>query len=617
MPTPRARPRAIGITALLSLAIAGLVLLSAGLVLALSSQTAWRSTIDLLRDQAELAMALVEEEVRNHVNPALEISSYLQTQIATGQIRPENHAELVAAFRGALAAAPQIVGVVLWDENFTQLEIIRVANDAVSVSVRQPEITPQLREMIDATRRHDGPRWGPPNEGDEEANYVYTLTSLTHEGKYWGVLATGVTIGNLSSIVRRIGDRLGMTAFILYEDSVLAHPAIDDSTPVLASDQRPRLPTIAELDDPIIAQFRHSEIINQPERDGVEIREIIDATTDRHYVALSKRNSEFGDIPWIIGIYGPAETLGKHLRRLMGSILAGILVLALAILCALWIARKISRPIRTLADSAEQIGMLELAQVGGIARSGIKELDEQAHAFKRMVDGLCWFERYVPKGLVRRLIHESGSDGDASIISREANLSVMFTDIIGFTALSEVMPPSAVAAMLNAHFEIVARCIEAEGGTLDKYIGDSVLAFWGAPEDQPDHAHRACRAALAIAEEIAAAQAKADSGGTPSIRIKIAIHSGPLLVGNIGASSRMNYTVIGDTVNTCSRIESLGARFDNGTAAIILVSADTVRLVQADAMFRFESVGGHAVKGRSGEVQVSRLEPGEDPTNSG
>ena len=596
--------RRIGITALLSAAIAGLVLLSAGLVLTLSSQAAWRSTIELLRARAELAVSIIEEEIRNHVTPALEISRFLHAQVASGQIHPENPDELISVFKGALAAAPQIAGLALWDEALNELSINRSESGVISVARGRGADTPGFRALLEAARERGAPGWGPPTGGDAEANYVYTVTPLNYQGKHWGVMATGVTINNLSGIIKRIGDEHGMTAFILYQDLVLAHPALDGAPVVRGADGQARLRKIEELNDPVIAQFHHSEAFTPPDV-NFEFRTVEhDADADgeaENHLVLSRINREFGETPWQIGIYGPAESWQKQIQRVIGSIIAGALVLLLAILCALWIARKISRPIRALADSAERIGMLELAGVGSVAPSGIKELDDQASAFNQMVDGLRWFETYVPKRLVRRLIRQRG---DGVVESREADLTVMFTDIIGFTALSETMPPGTVGDLLNTHFEIVAHCIEAEGGTLDKYIGDSVMAFWGAPEDQPDHARRACRAALAIGEALSATSAATAHG--PPVRIKIAIHSGPLLVGNIGASSRMNYTVIGDTVNTCSRIESLCGQFDDGAPAIILVSSGTARLAE-DAAFSFEEIGGYKVKGRSGEVYVHRL----------
>ena len=186
--------------------------------------------------------------------------------------------------------------------------------------------------------------------------------------------------------------------------------------------------------------------------------------------------------------------------------------------------------------------------------------------------------------------------------AREAELTVMFADIVGFTPLSESMPPSQVATLLNDHFEMLNSCIEAEDGTLDKYIGDAVMAFWGAPEPITDHAARACRTALAMARAI---ENKQSADGRPPLRLKIALHTGPLIVGNIGGRTRMNYTVIGDTVNVCARIEALASDYLDDRRVTILASGEVVEA--AGDGFRFESLGDVAVKGRAKGVAICRL----------
>ena len=129
-----------------------------------------------------------------------------------------------------------------------------------------------------------------------------------------------------------------------------------------------------------------------------------------------------------------------------------------------------------------------------------------------MLRGLRWFEVYVPRTLVERLLH-LGAAGSLDSVERE--ITVMFTDIASFTAFSEGRPAAEVAAFLNRHFALVSQAIEAEGDTVDKFIGDGVMAFWGAPEAQPDHAERAARAALAIAEAIRADNRARHEAGIP------------------------------------------------------------------------------------------------------
>jgi class 3 adenylate cyclase len=185
-------------------------------------------------------------------------------------------------------------------------------------------------------------------------------------------------------------------------------------------------------------------------------------------------------------------------------------------------------------------------------------------------------------------------------------ITVMFTDLAGFTTLSETLPARETAALLNQHFGILGRAVEAEDGTIDKYIGDALMAFWGAPEEQPDGADRACRAARAIAAEVAADNQRRRDAGHPALRVRIGIHSGAALVGDIGFPGRINYTAVGDTVNTCQRLESLARDFENGAAVTILVSGDTAD--QLGAGFRLTPCGSRAVKGRGATVEVYRLE---------
>ena len=291
--------------------------------------------------------------------------------------------------------------------------------------------------------------------------------------------------------------------------------------------------------------------------------------------------------------------IGDQFIRLLGSTAVAFLVLIVAIVLGILLARYLARPIVQLSKAEAQVGDLELGNIQIPGGSFIREINNQILAFNRMVDGLRTFETYVPRALVRRIISQGGS---GAVTSTESNLALMFTDIIGFTKMSENMAPGEVAKFLNDHFAIVNECIEAEGGTIDKYIGDAAMAFWGAPDAQSDQATRACRAALAIKRRMEEA-AKTHAG--PDLRVKISLHTGPLIVGNIGAPGRINYTVVGDTVNTGSRIEDLCDSVDDGARAIILVSDQIV--AEAGDGFEFTPVGNFAVKGKSKPVEVYRL----------
>ncbi len=604
MTTSVPRRRNVRITVLLIVAIGTLVLVSSLLILMLSGRTALRNTIELLHSSAEFTIASIERDISNHVRPVEHIARHLAALVAAGEVDPLNRQDFITALKASLAAAPQVSGMAFWDTGGNQTEIYRdrERDGALVTNEVGPTTNEDLLNLLNSDLSDTSVRWRRPVHQDG-FTFVYVAVPLRAGGEPLGLLAVGVALSELSKFVEKAGREYGMTAFILYgQEHVLAHPQFNNGLPPGIGEETPLL-RLGDLDDGVLRQFHDAPLLPRAEMQGLLLRDI--EWQDEDYLVLSRPNWSFGQTSWHIGVYAPQHTLDTQLVRLMTSIVAGIAVVVVAVIAAILLARYIARPILTLSASAEHIGRLELDDTPRLKRSRIKELDDQALAFNRMLDGLKWFETYVPKRLVSRLI---AGRSDTSLGSREAELTVMFTDIIGFTAMSENMAPAGVGAMLNRHFEIISRCVEEEGGTIDKYIGDAVMAFWGAPDDQEDHAARACRAALRIAETVAQTSDAGLEAGHPPLRIKIAVHTGTLLVGNIGATTRMNYTVIGDTVNTCSRIESVCAKHDDGAAAIILVSGDTIRAA-AGHDFNFTPIGDVELKGKDATVEVSRLSP--------
>jgi class 3 adenylate cyclase len=163
-----------------------------------------------------------------------------------------------------------------------------------------------------------------------------------------------------------------------------------------------------------------------------------------------------------------------------------------------------------------------------------------------------------------------------------------------------------VAEYLNHHFEIVNGCIEAEGGVVDKYIGDCVMAFWGAPEKLKGRAERACRAALAIREAIGRHNAAQRARGQPETRMRIGIHSGDATVGNIGSTGRVNYTIIGDMVNVGQRIEQLGKVLAPKDDAVAILISETTR-ADLGPDFSPRPLGKHKLRGREGVMEIFAL----------
>ena len=186
--------------------------------------------------------------------------------------------------------------------------------------------------------------------------------------------------------------------------------------------------------------------------------------------------------------------------------------------------------------------------------------------------------------------------GNAELGGRTLDVTVMFCDIRGFTSLSETMPPPELVSLLNEYFTGLEKCIRAHGGVINKYIGDAVMALFGAPVPSEQHAEDAFAAAQDMRRELVLMNRGFASRGLPQLRFGIALHSGPVLAGNIGAASRMEYTVIGDTVNTASRIEGLCKQYGKD----LLVSESTERLLGGGLAFVDEA----DIRGRKEKVRL-------------
>jgi adenylate cyclase len=584
------------ITIVLMLALGGLTSIAVSSVLLISASASFKNTLELSGKRTELTVAAIERGLSDNLAPSQNMIEAIAEQVADGTLDLADRDRLAAIFSGALASSPQMGGVVVWQPGVDELWVRRIETGEI-VERDVPGLTPEAFAAI--TKEYDDStelRWGPPVFFGGQT-FINLRIPLISDGVIVGVLGTGISLSALSNLV---GDLAidDLMPFVLFgEDKVLAHPALLDPTYAGQLTGSKPLLSITEINDPVLAAFPDLKMLRTSGNMGLDVRET-DAERGAS-VILSRSSTEFGPVPWRIGAYVPRESVNRQFRRLMGSIAVGLGMLVVSVAASLVLARRMARPITALSVAAEKIERLDLDTIAPLRGSLIRELDEQARSFNRMVQGLRWFQAYVPRKLVLRLMDDTGGPvRDA----HAADLTVMFTDVIGFTSLSEALPPAKIVALLNEHFEIINATVEAEEGTLDKFIGDAAMAFWGAPDPLPDHATRACRAALAIAEAVTALNERPDG---PSLRIKIGLHSGPLIVGNIGALNRMNYTVIGDTVNVCARIEALAGMHTEGRAATVLVSGDVVEAV--GKAFLFEPIGDQHVKGREQAVSIWRL----------
>lgn len=219
------------------------------------------------------------------------------------------------------------------------------------------------------------------------------------------------------------------------------------------------------------------------------------------------------------------------------------------------------------------------------------------------------FNRFLDPRVVKELVSQGTTTESISGQARE--VTVLFSDIRGFTALSEMRSPAEIVALLNRYFSLQVEVIFRHGGTLDKFIGDAIMAFWGAPGEDARHAEHATAAALEMAETLERFKCEIGELGT-TFDVGIGIHSGPAVVGFIGSEQRQDYTAIGDTVNLASRIEG-----ETKGVSRILVSAETMN--RCAGAFDFVGHGFFKVKGRTQEVQLfePRRKDAGKPGNAG
>ena len=601
-------PRHLPITFVLVLGIGVLVTAAIVLVFLASFQVAHRNTVELTRDKAELLMERMIERIEQHLIPVEFQVETVAALLTTRDIDLGDDEALGHVLLAALAATPQVSAMAfIWPDG----TLVRAARNRPDAPVRRLDWSdnPAFRQMLEATRPSEQPLWGDLFFAEATGlTYINASLPVRRNGDLIGFLVAGVSIRELSEVLGEISTELTdnpfINAFILYgRDHVLAHPLFTWGYPGLSDDEP--LPSVTGFSDPVISAMWTAEDISpvEPELLG-NFQAHTFSLGAQVYIALYREIEVPMVEPWTIGTYVRPADIALQFRRLMliPVVVAGVLVAAL--LLAWLMGRHVSRPLKELARAAVRIRGFELDAVPALNPSRLRELNEATGAFNAMVAGLRSFERYVPRTLVRRLIG-AGDQGDMA--SDERTITVLFTDMVGFTELAESLSARDVAAFLNEHFSLIGACIEAEGGTIDKFIGDALMAFWGAPEAQEDGPRRACRAALAMSQAIAAENSNRRAAGLAPVRLRVGVHTGPVVVGNIGMPGRINYTIVGDTVNACQRLEDLGKRVDDAADVTILTSARTV--AELDGDFQVRPVGDFAVKGRGETLEVYRLLP--------
>lgn len=586
----------------LSLFLAGAIgltmLVSLGLVLWLTLGTARENTLQLLRDKAALVLSLVEAKTVQYLSPAEALTEEVAARIQRHELAIGDPEALASALRYALAAAPQLNAAAFTGVDGWMVSVFRRRDGTVGWSREQwPSdgvVARAMQPLLDGDDPVAG--WGEPTHvAAAGVTMMFFARPAWRDGQMVGAVVATVAVPDLSRFIAEIDTPGEIGTFILYgQDRVMAHRALVEPGPLTSVDSP--LPSLVAVNDPALALMWAA---GWEERSlasfGIEAHST--AGPDGNYVYLYEPLLASRSTPWLIGGYFRAEDIGRQWMALnrVTMIAGGLLLLSL--LGAVVLARKLARPATQIADTARAVSALKLDNIRPMSGSRIRELDDAERSLNAMVAALGCFVRYLPKDLVDYvLLHP---DRDIGRPQRRP-MTIMFTDISGFTTLAEDLDPEQAGALLNEHFADLEACIRATGGVIDKYMGDGLLAFWGAPEPMTDHPRRAVDAAIAMARAVRARNGKA----ALPLRLRVGIATGDILVGDLGAPTRTNYTVIGDAVNVAQRLLEMGHVAAPDHETVIVTTSACIARIAPEQRPRLRPLGEHQVRGRHGMVEL-------------
>lgn len=407
-----------------------------------------------------------------------------------------------------------------------------------------------------------------------------------------GVVAVDVNLKTLSQFLsdNRAAPN-SITLLVNDADEIIAHPQYASGVVKKGAQTAPA--RLTKLEDPRVLAALGERLRTGRER--FTFRAAVDNT---EYLALfSAFPKEFNKSWELITITPTADFVGDIQSNNRNLLIFSLIAFFVQIALIYMISRMIARPIEQLAREVMDIREFRFDKIKRI-NSPVTEIRHLSDAISLLERALESFISYVPTVLVKQLL-ESGQGAKLGVESRF--LTVFFTDIEGFSSLSESEPSQQLLSHVSDYFATVTRAIEREQGTVDKFIGDAVMAFWGAPKVLDNHAYLACVAAIRSQRGMMKLNQEWTAQKMPPLKLRIGIHCDAVLVGNIGSPERVSYTVMGDGVNVAARLE--GVNKEMGTW--ICVSHNVYR--EAGHLLCLRPVDTVVVKGRKGELLVYEL----------
>lgn len=559
----------------------------------------------------------ITKQTSNHLEPAKKIGSVLR------QILEQNSdslAEIISYFQSfsleALDTYSQFSSIYYGDENGDFIMVRRTSEGKLAIkkifrSIQpsggiETELTkernfiekrdigidydPRERPWYRLAKTEGNISWSPDYLLYTEQTYGVTCSHPVYKNNVlMGVIGIDFTLKDISSFMKTIKIGNGGTAFICdLEGKLLAYPGqIQVKNTYFKKN-------IEEMEKKYRSTIQEAIEKYSSTR---QMRFTYNHNNERLIAIFRHFPNDIG-YNWILGIIVPEiDFIGPISKVHETTMLFACWLFIIASFLTATIAKELARPINQITQEVVHIKNLNFENEYEIT-SSVTEIQTMIDAVNSMQTVLRSFNKFVPRELIAKLIEE-GKEANASV--KPEHITLMFTDIESFSAITEKSNPNQLVKQLAEYFDELSSIIYKNNGVIDKYIGDSIMAFWGAPTHDAKQAFNACKAALEIQQKLDELNKKWKSENKPIFKTRIGIHTGVSLVGNFGSSKRLNYTALGDNVNLASRLEGLNKLYKTN----IIVSDETKG--ETGNSYIFRPLDLVTVKGREKSLKIYNL----------
>lgn len=463
---------------------------------------------------------------------------------------------------------------------------------------------PRERPWYELGENSRDPVWTPPYRsiGDHSLDLTLAYGLRTRDGGLAAVLGIDIRLDDLVAFVSQLDVSPNGFAFIAKRNGeLLAHPELNVAQ-VIEQNGSGEV-TLFSVKRSNLYDVRLFEAFSGTELTELEIQHQGETIVGRRLPLTS-----FFGLDAEIYIGAPLSDFTSASEEVLAStlVLTGVATL-IVLFAGILISRAIARPIDSAVHAMQALSQLENLEPTVPARSALAEIDTLNGTVELMRTALRSFSHYVPVEIVRELLEQRQS---LTLGGRRREITILFTDIEGFTQLTETEQHETMIAALGDYFDIMCGTITKHGGTIDKFIGDSIMAFWGAPRDDVDQSTHACDAVVEMLERLEAFNSERLVAGQPALKTRFAMHRGYAFVGNVGARERFSYTAIGDVVNAAARIESLAKK----EGSSVLASRAVVGRV--GERHKFTRQGMVELRGKRTSLEVFELQTAEMQDNA-